>query len=334
LIFGEYKMPLALPEFVDNPEPRCPVILLCDTSGSMAGEPIKALKEGLAAFQNDVYRDEIASLRVEVALVSFGPVRLAQDFVTIDNFTPPQLTADGVTPMGEAIEYALDLLEKRKETYKTNGIQYYRPWVFLITDGAPTDSWQNAAYRVREAEAQRRLLSELFTKTIKKVRAALEEQATKDGYSVDDLACTLLVFIATPDWVVAMQIGDGFIVLRCQEEDAQLLFAPDKGEYINETTFVTSANALESMRVYVKKGKPEFICASTDGLERLAIKMSDWTPFAPFFQPLEEYLRETSNPEKEDEYLISFLDSDRLNARTDDDKTLLLCLYDSSADSR
>ena len=97
-------------------------------------------------------------MRVEVALVTFGPVCLAQDFVTIDEFTPPTLTADDVTPMGEAIEYALDLLEQRKEVYKTNGIQYYRPWVFLITDGAPTDSWHNAARRIREMEAQRRML--------------------------------------------------------------------------------------------------------------------------------------------------------------------------------
>ena len=73
-------MPIGLPEFVENPEPRCPVILLCDTSGSMSGEPINALNTGLAAFQKDVYKDEIASLRVEVALVTFGPVRLAQDW--------------------------------------------------------------------------------------------------------------------------------------------------------------------------------------------------------------------------------------------------------------
>ncbi|BAU63988.1 hypothetical protein STA3757_13570 [Stanieria sp. NIES-3757] len=174
---------------------------------------------------------------------------------------------------------------------------------------------------------------QIFTKTVQKVRVALEKRAANNNYSFDDLACTLLVFIATPDWVTAMQIGDGFIVLRCQEEDTQLLFPPDKGEYINETTFVTSDNALEAMRVCVKKGKPEFICASTDGLERLAIRMSDWTPFIPFFQPLEQYLRETSNPEEEDEYLKSFLNSDRLNARTDDDKTLLLCFYDSSTNS-
>jgi len=151
-------MPIGLPEFVDNPEPRCPVILLCDTSGSMAGAPIDALNAGLAAFKEDVYRDEMASLRVEVALVTFGPVRLTQDFVTIDNFTPPKLKADDRTPMGEAIEYALDLLEDRKEIYKNNSIQYYRPWIVLMTDGAPTDIWQNAAYRVRQAEAQRRLL--------------------------------------------------------------------------------------------------------------------------------------------------------------------------------
>lgn len=151
-------MAVGLPEFVENPENRCPVILLLDTSGSMSGQPIQELNRGLAAFKEDVLKDAQASLSVEVAIVTFGPVRLTQDFVTIDHFTPPKLEADGVTPMGEAIEYALDLVEKRKQTYKDNGILYYRPWVFLITDGAPTDYWQNAAQRVREEEEQRRIL--------------------------------------------------------------------------------------------------------------------------------------------------------------------------------
>ncbi|KJH70313.1 PP2C family serine/threonine-protein phosphatase [Aliterella atlantica] len=189
--------------------------------------------------------------------------------------------------------------------------------------------WQLQPQPLSEEQA-----SKIFTKTTTKVIDALKMQAASAGYLFEDLACTLLVFIATPNWVAAMQIGDGFITVRCQQEAHQLLFPPDKGEYINETTFVTSANALQAMRVEVRKGKPEYIFAATDGLERVAIRMSDFTPFAPFFQPLEEYLQETSNPEQEDAYLMSFLNSDRLNARTDDDKTLLLCCYDDNSHSR
>ncbi|HEY9826015.1 MAG TPA: VWA domain-containing protein [Stenomitos sp.] len=147
------------PEFVENPENRCPVILLVDTSSSMAGAAIEALNEGLKTFREAILQDEQAALRVDVAVVSFGPVELIQDFVTIDQLIPPHLMAHGLTPMGEAINYALDLLETRKTTYRNNGIQYYRPWVFLITDGAPNPGspWQIAAQRIRDAEQQRKL---------------------------------------------------------------------------------------------------------------------------------------------------------------------------------
>jgi uncharacterized protein YegL len=104
-------MPVGLPEFVENPENRCPVLLLLDTSGSMAGEPIQELNRGIAAFKEDVLKDTKASLSVEVAIITFGPVRLIQDFATIDHFTPPRLEASGFTPIGEAIDCALDRLE-------------------------------------------------------------------------------------------------------------------------------------------------------------------------------------------------------------------------------
>jgi uncharacterized protein YegL len=145
-------MPVGLPEFVENPENRCPVILLLDTSSSMAGAPMEELNRGVAVFKTEILKDTKAALSVELAIVAFGPVRLVQDFVTIEQFEPPQLGADGFTPMGEAIEYALDILDSRKAVYKSNGVQYYRPWVFLLTDGAPTDEWQSAAERVREGE--------------------------------------------------------------------------------------------------------------------------------------------------------------------------------------
>ncbi len=152
-------MPVGLPEFAENPENRCPVILLLDTSGSMNGEPIQALNEGITAFKKDVLKDTQATLSVEVAMIKFGEtVNLVQDFVTIDNFNPPKLQAIGRTPMGKAIDQALDLLEERKTTYKSNGVAFYRPWIFLITDGAPTDEWQMASERVKQAEADKRLL--------------------------------------------------------------------------------------------------------------------------------------------------------------------------------
>lgn len=150
-------MPLDI-EFAKNPEPRCPVVLLLDTSGSMSGDRINELNAGLASFKQDVEKDTTASLRVEVAIITFdSSVHIVQDFVTMDNFYPPQLTTSGTTSMGEGIELALNEVENRKAIYKSNGIQYYQPWVFLITDGGPTDSWQSAAQRVRQADADRKI---------------------------------------------------------------------------------------------------------------------------------------------------------------------------------
>lgn len=140
-------------EFAANPEPRCACVLVLDVSSSMSGAPIKALNEGLAAFAHDVAGDAVARQRVEVAIVTFGgSVWVAQDFVTAGGFEPSKLSAGGGTPMGKAIEQALDMVEERKTLYRENGIVYYRPWVFLITDGQPTDSWDEAARRVHEAE--------------------------------------------------------------------------------------------------------------------------------------------------------------------------------------
>ncbi|MFN9176315.1 MAG: vWA domain-containing protein [Synechocystis sp.] len=153
-------MPIGVAEFMENQEPRCPVGLVLDTSGSMQGAPIRALNEGIKTFQQDVLRDTQATLSVEIAIVTFGHggVKTVQDFVGIDQFRPPNLEAGDLTPMGGAIELALDLVQDRKAIYKSHGIQYYRPWVFLITDGSPTDQWQTTAQRVKQAEAENRVL--------------------------------------------------------------------------------------------------------------------------------------------------------------------------------
>lgn len=149
-------------EFAENPEPRCPCVLLLDTSGSMQGEPINALNEGLRAFKNDLIKDQLASQRVEVAVVTFNNfVDVIQDFVTADKFEPPILTAQGQTFMGTAINKALDMIQERKLQYRASGIAYYRPWVFMITDGEPQgepeDIIERASWRIKDDEANKRV---------------------------------------------------------------------------------------------------------------------------------------------------------------------------------
>jgi uncharacterized protein YegL len=142
-------------EFVLDPDPRCACVLLLDVSSSMSGDPIQALNNGLRVFQQDIQKDTLASRRTEIAIVTFSSaVETVQDFVVAGDFSAPVLNASGVTVMGAGIERALDLVRQRKDIYRRNVVPYYRPWIFMITDGAPTDEWRPAASRIAAEERE------------------------------------------------------------------------------------------------------------------------------------------------------------------------------------
>src|SRR5262245_30109521 len=113
------QVPFNNVEFAENPEPRCACLLLLDTSGSMEGEKIEQLNEGLRTFAAQLRADTMAAKRVEVAVVTFGPVKVAQNFVTADVFQPRELAASGNTPMGEAISRAARMISARKKSYRS-----------------------------------------------------------------------------------------------------------------------------------------------------------------------------------------------------------------------
>lgn len=130
-------------DLIDNPTMRVPVCLCLDTSSSMS-EPeegttrIDALNEGIRLFYDAVREDEVARFSVDIAIVKFdSSAECVSSFSGVGEGYPATLEADGWTSMGEGVNLALDLLDKRKQEYKSTGVDYYQPWLVLMTDGEP-----------------------------------------------------------------------------------------------------------------------------------------------------------------------------------------------------
>ena len=155
---------LRVEDLVNNPTPRVPICLCLDTSGSMGrtvggtrtGEKvfsdgqewnvvtggtscISEMQLGIEQFYKAIREDETAMYAAEIAIVTFDDkVTCVEDFANIDRQEElPKLIAQGNTAIGEGVNCALDLLEKRKAEYKEKGVDYFQPWLVLMTDGAP-----------------------------------------------------------------------------------------------------------------------------------------------------------------------------------------------------
>ena len=151
------------PKIAAPNEPHLACVLLLDTSGSMGvvtsgsmgGPPIDSLNQALQDFKNKVSMDEMAQKRVDIAIVEFNSVvNVVQNFTPISEMSPITLQATGTTAMGEGINTAIDMVKERNRFYSTMGTPVFKPWIFMITDGGPTDDIEGAIRRIQEEESK------------------------------------------------------------------------------------------------------------------------------------------------------------------------------------
>lgn len=145
---------------IENPSPRCACMVVLDTSYSMSGAPIAQLNTGFQHFVAALQEDEVAACSVELGVITAGGVAgEALSFTTAMNIdSVAQFRASGGTPLGQATELALQRLDERKKEYQRAGVAYYQPWLVIISDGAPTDSFHKAMQQANALGQQRKLV--------------------------------------------------------------------------------------------------------------------------------------------------------------------------------
>ena len=122
----------------DRPQAACALVL--DTSRSMRGEKIRGLEAGVKAYKEYLHKDEMAKDTVETCVITFdNEARVVHSFSNVEEMPEITLKAQGWTAMGAAIDTAIQQIEERKNHYKEEGVDYYRPFLVIITDGGPTD---------------------------------------------------------------------------------------------------------------------------------------------------------------------------------------------------
>lgn len=154
-------------------------------------------------------------------------------------------------------------------------------------------------------------------------RTRIQNEAASRDCDCREFATTLCAAIAAPDCSVFFQIGDGAIIMA-NNGVYGVVFWPQSGEYANSTNFLTSDDYRDRLEFLTTTSRCPEIALFTDGLERLALRFDNQTPHAPFFAPLFRALRTADNLDGLTEGLRQFLASDSVQARSDDDKTLIL----------
>ena len=209
--------------------------------------------------------------------------------------------------------------------------------IVTVADGAGTARWGAEGAKLASTTAAAALESRIagqeaagidwsrvLQDSLVEARTRLQNEATMLGIEMTELATTLILVAATPNLVAAAQIGDGACVVANVDGAMRTLGAPPRGEYLNETVFLVSDRYLAAMQKNLWPDRVAHLAVFSDGLQMLAMRMSDNTPHAPFFEPLWGFADQEMEPAMAEVELNGLLLSPRVAGRTDDDLTLVL----------
>lgn len=157
-----------------------------------------------------------------------------------------------------------------------------------------------------------------------KAAMGLRFKALEENVKIEHFACTLIVLLLADTFTLAAQVGDGASLIGTEQGVVQLLTVPAHGEHVNETIFLTTPNALEYSQINLVGRAAQRFAVFSDGLQALALDFRAGSPHVPFFEPLWRFLEGTENTQTASSQLAAFLDSSKVNDRTDDDKSLVL----------
>lgn len=165
---------------------------------------------------------------------------------------------------------------------------------------------------------------EYFQKVIKRLVSLYKLETTRD------FATTVLYALLSENLNIFVQIGDGIIAIS-DEQELSAVFLPQNGEFINTTNFATQSNAKDIFMFKTSTEHVKQIAMHTDGIEQIAFDFANQKPFLPFFTMFFNAIENVKNigySESLSNQLEKFLQSERVNKKTDDDKTLFIAVCD------